>query len=81
MDELQKRNRVRKSQPVSVRLPFDLADWLSTYAAESGMMKSEVIALAIERFRRAESAKLNEKKQTLLDTLKRADNGSSHQNP
>jgi hypothetical protein len=70
------RRKGRKSAPFAVRLPPSLAEWVERYAAENGLMKTEVFEAALEKMRKIEGRKLNGKKKIILDAIKRADDGT-----
>ena len=68
--------RRNKSRPFAVRLPHPLAEWVERYAQENQVTRSAVFEQALEELRRRDGRRLNGKKKTLLDTLKRAEHGA-----
>ena len=68
--------RPKKSKPFAVRLPVLLAEWVEGYAKENSITKTEVMERAVRKLRASESRRHNGKRKTLLDTIKRAEDGS-----
>lgn len=62
--------RQRKSIPLSVRLPHDLASWVESYVLETGMSKTAVLEEAVMYYKRAQQRRLNDKKRDLLNALR-----------
>lgn len=67
------RGRAKKSSPFAVRLPVELAEWVEHYAREGGLTKTAVMESAVRKLKLSEARRLNVKRQTLMDTIKRAD--------
>jgi hypothetical protein len=73
--------RSRKSKPFAVRLPVPLAEWVERYAKENAFTKTEVMEAAVQKLKSSEGRRFNGKKRTLLDTIKRAEDGSDSPSP